>query len=156
MRTGRLPGNARLWAAIWSMFIVALFGAAPVALAGPSHSHPSHSHPSHSHPSHSHPSHSHSHDDHHISATGELDHLAAVDHSHIGPAAIQGAPDTFAESLLHRVRIALPVLGLIFVGGVLWLWSPRHTVAVGRDPPRGPLMFSTGRVVLTRLCIARR
>ena len=134
MRAFRLPGNIRLWAAIGSIFIVALFGAAPISLAAPSHAHV----------------------DHHVTATGDLDHLAGVDHDHIGTAAIQSAPDMLADSVLHRVRVALPVLGLIFLGGVLWLWSPQHTIAVGRDPPREPLMFSSGRDVLARLCISRR
>ena len=134
MHASKRPGNIRLWAAIGSIFIVALFGAAPISLASPTHAHV----------------------DHHVKATGDLDHLAEVDHDHIGTAAIQGAPDMLADSVLHRVRVALPALGLIFVGGVLWLWSPRHTIAVGRDPPRGPLMFSSGRDVLARLCILRR
>jgi hypothetical protein len=134
MRAFRLPGNIRLWAAIGSIFIVALFGAAPISLAAPSYAHV----------------------DHHVTATGDLDHLAETDHDHIGIAAIQSAPDMLADSVLHRVRVALPVLGLIFLGGVLWLWSPQHTIAVGRDPPRGPLMFSSGRDVLARLCILRR
>jgi hypothetical protein len=123
-----------VWAAIVLMFIVALFGAAPALLAEPSDPHV----------------------DHHITATGHLDHLSAVDHDHIGAPAIHSAPDEFADSLLHRVRTALPVLGLIFAGGLLWQWSPRHTAAVGRDPPRGPLIDSPGRAVLARLCISRR
>jgi len=134
MLTVRLPGKTRLWAAIGLMFIVALFGAAPVSLGAPSDAHV----------------------EHHVTETGDLDHLAAVDHSHLGPAAIQSAPEMFADSLLHRVRVALPVLGLIFAGGVLWLWSPQHTVAVGRGPPRGPLIISPGRDVLARLCVLRR
>jgi len=134
MRAVKLPGETRLWAAIGLAFIVALFGVAPVSLAAPSHSHA----------------------DHHVSPTGHLDHLAAVDHDHIGPAAIQSAPDAFADSALHRVRLALPAMGLIFAVGLLWLWAPQHTLAVGRGPPRWPLMFSSGRDVLARLCIARR
>ncbi|WP_313674678.1 hypothetical protein [Mycolicibacterium sp.] len=123
-----------MWAAILLMFVVALLGAAPVSLAGPSGAHA----------------------DHHVTATGDLDHLSAVDHDHIGAAAIQTAPDDFAESLLNRVRIALPVLGLLLAGGVLWQRSPQHVAMVGRDPPRGPLIVSPGRVVLARLCISRR
>lgn len=134
MRAVKLPGKTRLWAAIGLTFIVALFAAAPMSLAAPSHSHA----------------------DHHVSPTGDLDHLAAVDHDHIGPAAIQSAPDMLADSVLHRVRLALPVMGLIFAVGLLWLWAPQNTVAVGRGPPRWPLMFSSGRDVLARLCIARR
>jgi hypothetical protein len=134
MRVLRLPGKTRLWAAIGLMFIVALFGAAPASLAGPSGAHV----------------------DHHTTATGDLDHLSAVEHDHIGAAAMQSAPDDFADSLLHRVRFALPVLGLIVAGGVLWQWSPQHTALVGRGPPRGPLIVSPGRDVLARLCISRR
>jgi len=134
MHAFRLPGNIRLWAAIGLMFIVALFGAAPASLAVSSGAQV----------------------EHHVTEAGDLDHLSAVEHDHIGAADMRSAPDDFADSVLHRVRVALPALGLIFVGGVLWLWSPRHTIAVGRDPPRGPLIISPGRDVLARLCISRR
>lgn len=133
MRACKRPGKTRVWAAIGLMFIVALFGASP-ALAGPSGTQV----------------------DHHVTETGDLDHLSAVEHDHIGAAAIQTAPDDFADSLLHRLRVALPVLGLIVAGGVLWQWSPQHTNLVGRGPPRGPLIISPGRDVLARLCILRR
>lgn len=134
MRAFRLLGKTRLWAAIGLMFIVALFGAAPATLGFPSAPHV----------------------DHHVTATGDLDQLSAVDHDHIGAATMQSAPDDFSDSLLHRVRIALPLLGLIVAGGLLWRWSPEHTGLVGRGPPRGPLLISPGRDVLARLCISRR
>ncbi len=134
MRAFRLPGNIRLWAAIGLMFIVTLFGAAPASLAVSSGAQV----------------------EHHVTEAGDLDHLSAVEHDHIGAADMQSAPDDFADSVLHRLRVALPALGLIFVGGVLWRWSPQHTIAIGRGPPRGPLIISPGRDVLARLCISRR
>lgn len=129
----RLPAKTRLWAAIGLMFIVALFASAPASLAAPSGGH-----------------------DHHVTAAGEFDHLADVDHEHIGASAIQSAPDAFGDALPPRMRVALLVLGLTFALGLLWRFSPRHTVLVGRDPPRAPDIVSLGRDVLTRLCISRR
>lgn len=134
MARRRRPAKARVWAAIGLMFFVALLSAAPVVLAGPAEAQV----------------------DHHVTATGELDHLAAVGHEHIGPASIQNAPDTFADAAFSRLRIALPVVGLIFAVGVLWVLSPQHTNMVGRDPPRRVLIAFPGRDVLTRLCISRR
>jgi hypothetical protein len=39
---------------------------------------------------------------------------------------------------------------------LLWGLLPRETPLVGRDPPRGPIVVSSGRDVLARLCISRR
>ncbi len=134
MRAYGRPGKTRVWVAIGLVFIIALFGAAPALLAGPADAQV----------------------DHHVTETGDLDHLSAVEHDHIGAAAMQTAPDDLADSLVHRLRVALPILGLIVAGGVLWQWSPQHTNLVGRGPPRGPLIISPGRDVLARLCILRR
>lgn len=96
------------------------------------------------------------HIDHHLSADGHLDHLAAVDHAHIGAAAVQGAPELIAEALAPRLRSALLAVGLVFAVALLWRLSPLHTPSVGRDPPRKPAVVLTGQAVLARLCIARR
>ncbi len=130
----RLPANARLWAVVGMMFFLAAFNGAPLTLSGPPVAHV----------------------DHHVSATGHLDHLASVDHDHIESAATPSAPDAFADALLPRLRTALTALGLVFVVGLLWRWSPQHTILVGRDPPRTQLSVSPGRDVLSRLCISRR
>jgi hypothetical protein len=118
----RLPAKAKLWAVIGLTFLVALFAAAPAAMAAPPAAQV----------------------EHHISATGELDHLSAVDHGHLGVA------------LLHRMRLTLPALGLIFAVGLLWTLSPQHAVLVGRAPPWVPDVVPKGRDVLNRLCISRR
>lgn len=57
MRAVRVPAGARLWVAIGLTFIVALFAASPAWTAGPAFA----------------PA------DHHVSADGDLDHLAAVE-----------------------------------------------------------------------------
>ncbi|HPX37969.1 hypothetical protein [Mycolicibacterium llatzerense] len=134
MRAVRVPAGARLWVAIGLTFIVALFAASPAWTAGPAFA----------------PA------DHHISADGDSDHLAAVDHEHIGVAAIQGDPDSVGDIMASRARTALIAAGLVFALALLWELSPRYSLSVGRDPPRTPLVVLTGQDVLARLCIARR
>lgn len=134
MRAGGLSFSARWWVATALAVVVTLFAASPVSLAAPSVPHA----------------------DHHLSADGHPDHLAAVDHDHIGAAATQGGPDSFADALAPRLRTALVALGLAFAVALLWRLAPRHTPSVGRDPPRASAVVLTGRDVLARLCIARR
>lgn len=130
----RRSANARLWAAVGLLLFLTAFNGAPLTLSGAPAAHI----------------------DHHVSATGHLDHLASVDHDHIESAATQSPPDAFADALLPRLRTALTALGLVFILGLLWRWSPQHTALVGRDPPRAQLIVSPGRDVLSRLCISRR
>jgi hypothetical protein len=134
MRAVGVPAGARLWVAIGLTFIVALFAAVPAWTAGPA------SAPV----------------DHHISTDGDSNHLAAVDHEHIGAAATQGAPDSFGDVMAPRVRTALIAVGVVLAVALLWRLSPQHTPSVGRDPPRTPVVVLTGQDVLARLCIARR
>lgn len=134
MRPVGLTSSARWWVALMLALIVALFAASPVGTAAPAVPHV----------------------DHHLSADGHLDHLAAVDHDHVGAAVTQGAPDLFADALAPRLRTALLAVGLVFAAALLWRLPPLHTPFVGRDPPRTPAVVSTGRAVLARLCIARR
>lgn len=133
----RAPGTlaaARIWTAIGLMFIVALVAAAPVTMASPPAPHV----------------------DHHITASGAPDHAAGVDHEHIAPAAIPGAPDALADALVPRVRTALLAMGLIFAVALLGGMSLRQRIVVGRDPPRIRVLVDPGRDVLARLCISRR
>lgn len=134
MRAVGGPGSARLWLAIGLAFVVALFAGSPALTAGPALPVV----------------------DHHVSADGDLDHLAAVDHEHIGAAAIQGDPDSAGDITASRVRTALIAVGLVFALALLWELSPRYSLSVGRDPPRTPIFVLTGQDVLARLCIARR
>ena len=99
----RLPAKAKLWAVIGLTFLVALFAAAPAAMAAP-----------------------------------------------------PCDPDEVGDALLHRMRLTLPALGLIFAVGLLWTLSPQHAVLVGRAPPWVPDVVPKGRDVLNRLCISRR
>lgn len=131
-RSGTLAA-ARIWTAI-GMVVVALFAAAPASMAGPPAPHV----------------------DHHITATGALDHFATVDHDHIAPAAVPGAPDAIADALAPRVRTVLLALSLVFALALLAGMSLRKRIQVGRDPPRLHLIVSPGRDVLARLCISRR
>lgn len=129
-----VPRNARLWLAIGLTFIVALFAAQPVCLPPPASAAA----------------------DHHVSADGHHDHLASVDHDHIGPAMTHCENDVFGDLMAPRVRASLIALGVVFALGLLWRRSPRHTTATGRDPPRPAVAVVTGREVLARLCISRR
>ena len=116
------------------VFIIALFGAAPALLAGlgrragrpPRHG-----------------------------ETGDLDHPRRWEHDHIGAAAMQTAPDDLADSLVHRLRVALPILGLIVAGGCCGSGRPSTPIWSGRGPLADRSSFS-GRDVLARLCILRR
>lgn len=128
------PGKTRVWAAIGLMFVVAFFAAAPASLATPSHPH----------------------DDHHITASGVPDNLVGVDHEHIAPAAIPGAPDALADALVPRTRTVLMALGLILAVALLGGLALRQRILVGRDPPRTFVLVSPGRDVLARHCISRR
>lgn len=130
----RPAANARLWAAIGLMFIVALFSAAPAVLADSSTVHA----------------------DHHVSSFGELDHLATVDHEHISSSGIHTGPDVFTDAMRQRMRVTVTVSALILTVGVLWRLSPEHAPRVGRAPPRAGLVSSAGRDCLARLCISRR
>lgn len=129
-----VPRRSRLWLAIGLTFIVALLAAQPVRLAPPAAPAA----------------------DHHVSVDGHHDHLASVDHDHIGPAITHCETDVFGELMAPRVRAALIALGVAFALALLWRLSPRHTPAVGRDPPRPVVAVVTGREVLARLCISRR
>lgn len=133
MRSRPPLATARLWTAIGLLFI-ALFAAAPASMATPAVPHL----------------------DHHASATGVLDHFASVDHEHIAPAVLPGAPEALADALVPRVRPTLLALGLVFAIAVLGGMFVQHRILVGRDPPRSRSFTSPGRTVLAQLCIARR
>lgn len=130
----RPAANARLWATIGLLFIVALFNAAPAALAQSPDVHA----------------------DHHVSASGHLDHLATVDHEHVSSAGVQSGPDMFADALRQRMRTTVTAVALILAVWVICRLTPEYRHIVGRAPPRAELIPSPGRDVLTRLCISRR
>lgn len=134
MRAVGLTSSTRWWVAIMLALVTVLFAASPAYLAAPAVPH----------------------SDHHLSADGHLDHLAAVDHDHIGASVTQAAPELFAEALAPRLRTALLAVGVVGAVALLWRLSPLHTPSVGRDPPRAPAIVLTGQAVLARLCIARR
>ena len=85
--------------------------------------------------------------DHHVTADG--------DHAHIG-VATDAAPDAVGDVVASRSRAALLAVGLLFAAALLWGLLPREMPLVGRDPPRGPIVISSGRDILARLCISRR
>lgn len=133
MVTRRTLRSAQFWAAIGLVF-VALFSAAPASAASPAAPQV----------------------DHHVTADGHHDQLAFTDHAHIGAAATTNAQDEVGDIVASRLRPALLAVGLLFAAALLWGLLPRETPLVGRDPPRGPILVSSGRDVLARLCISRR
>ena len=132
MAIRRTLRSARFWAAIGLVF-VALFSAAPATAASPAAPQV----------------------DHHVTADGHHDQLAFTDHAHIG-VATDAAPDAVGDVVASRSRAALLAVGLLFAAALLWGLLPRETPLVGRDPPRGPIVISSGRDILARLCISRR
>ena len=133
MVTRRTLRSARFWAAIGLVF-VALFSAVPASAASPAAPQV----------------------DHHVTADGHHDQLAFTDHAHIGVAATADAQDEVGDIVASRLRPALLAVGLLFAAALLWGLLPRETPLVGRDPPRGLIVVSSGRDVLARLCISRR
>lgn len=126
--------SASLRAAVVLLFLVAIFGAAPVtATASPVAP-----------------------VDHHLTADGHHDPLTFTEHAHIGLAATAGAPDVLGDVTAARARAVLIPLGLLSAAAFAWRLAPRHTPLVGRDPPRIADVVSPGRDVLARLCISRR
>lgn len=78
-----------------------------------------------------------------------------VEHPHIdnGPAPL--APDTFAMAVLPRVYTALVALGLVAALAAVVSLLRESTLPSIRGPPRALSEILSGRVLLTRLCIAR-
>ena len=96
------------------------------------------------------------HGHHALSSALPTEHAVVIDHPHISDASTPLAPDTFAEAVLPRASTALVALGLIAaVAAVGLLWN-HTTLAAVRGPPRPLATVLSGRVMLTRLCIARR
>ena len=78
-----------------------------------------------------------------------------LDHQHISLGGIAPSPESFAEAVLRRGTVTLIALALVSALAVLpalWRYAPLAPI---RGPPRSPVA-QTGRVVLVRLCIARR
>lgn len=91
-----------------------------------------------------------------VAGAGGAPMTVALDHAHVWQADKDLKPDTFAEAILPRATISLSALGLAVVLAalpVLWL---RAALQPLRGPPRTARVMCNGRVLLVRLCIARR
>jgi lipoprotein LpqS len=96
------------------------------------------------------------HGHHALSSALPTGHALVTEHPHVSDASTPLAPDTFAEAVLPRTSTTLVALGLIAaVAAVVLLWH-QTTLAAVRGPPRPLPTVLSGRVILTRLCIARR
>lgn len=93
----------------------------------------------------------------HASAAGPNGGFAVVaDHPHFESGSTPLAPDTVAEAALPRATVTLIALALIgAIAAVLPFWRQTSLTAI-RGPPRRLVAPDSGRVLLTRLCIARR
>ncbi|UUO01984.1 hypothetical protein M4D79_27800 [Mycolicibacterium novocastrense] len=84
------------------------------------------------------------------------DHPIVLDHQHIGDASPTVPPDTLAEAVLPRASTSLVLLGLIAALAVVAACWHQPALAAIRGPPKSRPSVLSGRVLLTRLCIARR
>jgi hypothetical protein len=79
-----------------------------------------------------------------------------TDHSHFEDGSAPAVPDAMAEAMPPRGTVSLLALALIAaVAAVSPFWRQASLSAI-RGPPRRLLASEGGRVLLTRLCIARR
>lgn len=93
----------------------------------------------------------------HASAAGPHGGFAVVaDHPHFESGSTPLAPETIAEAALPRATVTLIALALIgAIAAVSPFWRQTSLTAI-RGPPRRLVAPDSGRVLLTRLCIARR
>ncbi|MFV9632902.1 hypothetical protein [Mycobacterium neumannii] len=95
------------------------------------------------------------HGPHTLSSALVSDHPVVVDHQHIDDASPTLPPDALAEAVLPRASTSLILLGLIAALAVIAVcWHQPALVAI-RGPPKSRPSVLSGRVLLTRLCIAR-
>lgn len=84
------------------------------------------------------------------------EHPVVTEHPHIGDVPTPLPPDAIAEAILPRASTSLVALGLIAALAVAAVCWHQPALAAIRGPPRPRSTFLSGRVMLTRLCIARR
>lgn len=77
-------------------------------------------------------------------------------HPHIDAALASLRPDALAEAVLPRAATSLVALGLIAALAAAALRRHQPALAAVRGPPRPLTTVLSGRVLLTRLCVARR
>lgn len=84
------------------------------------------------------------------------DSAVVTSHEHVRDGSATLDREAFAEAVLPRSNAALVALAMLAaVAAVLPFWLHGPLTAI-RGPPRVPLHHVSGRVLLTRLCIARR
>jgi len=79
-----------------------------------------------------------------------------IEHPHVRDASNPVVPDSYAATVLRRATTALVALGLFLVALTLAPFWRQLLQVTARGPPRDAALILTGRVILTRLCIARR
>ncbi|OBG17477.1 hypothetical protein A5765_06145 [Mycolicibacterium celeriflavum] len=84
------------------------------------------------------------------------DSAVITPHEHVRDGSAPVDREAFAEAVLPRSNTALVALAILAALAVLLpFWLDGRLTAV-RGPPKVPLHHVSGRVLLTRLCIARR
>ena len=78
------------------------------------------------------------------------------DHPHVGHESTLAEPDAIAEAVLPRATVALVALGLVATVAASALFWRQASPSGIRGPPRRLCASESGRVLLTRLCVARR
>lgn len=93
----------------------------------------------------------------HPELPGHAEHTHVIaEHPHMQDASVPQVPDTLVEAVMPRANTALLALGVLTVVALLApLWHQTPLAGI-RGPPRAFPRVLTGRVILTRLCIARR
>lgn len=96
------------------------------------------------------------HGPHALSSALVGEHPVVIDHPHIGDAPAPLPSDAFAEAVLPRPSTSLVALGLIAALAVVAVRWHQPALAAIRGPPKPRSNVLSGRVMLTRFCIARR
>jgi len=97
-----------------------------------------------------------SHGPHALAASSYGGVAVVSDHPHLGDGSTPVEPDAIAAAVLPRATVALVALALVATVAALALFWRQASPSGIRGPPRRLLASESGRVLLTRLCIARR
>ena len=98
----------------------------------------------------------HSHHGAHPLPAALSDAAAVTPHPHLSDGSSSLGPEVLAEAVLPRPYTALLALGVLAALFVMLPFWPQVPLAANRGPPRSSSIDTPGRVLLTRLCIARR
>lgn len=96
------------------------------------------------------------HGPHALVAGPQGDFSAPADHPHVSNNSTPLVPDTFTDAMAPRAITTLVALSLVAALSTVALFWRQGLLRIIRGPPRQLAVPQSGRVILTRLCIARR